>query len=134
MSVHVNRVVLPASAELDTGSASNNAYVAIPFKCRLIRAQFAVRGTEATTASIEVDIVKAGTLTSAQGGTIVLPAADASYKTYYEDTGRNIILEEGDYVIADVSVASSGAKLGQFQVIVEEIPEEDENKSRLIAG
>ena len=120
--------------EVDLNGTGAKLNIAVPCKCRFVRFELLIRGSDANVANIALDQVKSGSGTSA-AALIVKPAADESNKVLYDDTLRNVVYNPGDSFTVNVTAESlNGATLAIPYLVVEEIPEEDANLSALVSA
>jgi len=136
------------TAALSTASTADIYYIAVPFRCKPIRAGFTViTGSTVSSAVIKFDSITytaTGSSTRGDGdvGAITIPhASDYGYKCYYDETDYvdagtgswKGSLSEGDMIVVEVETASTGGDGFPF-VIVEVDPEQPANNSNMIVS
>ena len=124
-----------STAVFDINSTGVKATVAVPFKCRVYRAQVTMTTADAGGFTIRFNkVIKLGGATGAGDvAEIVVPAASAIGKCYYDLVARGMILYEGDTVVLNVTAEGAGASTFAYgQLIVDYIPEVEANSTGMV--
>lgn len=131
---------LVSSAALASDSTGDKYTFAIPFRCRLIRSQVVFEGTSAhaTTAVIKFDKVPTAGSASGRGdgdcGVISKSASNQQGMCLYEYPASNVTLDEGDYVVAEVTTANGDACAFSAALLVEYTPERPANNAAMVSA
>ena len=132
----VNRTVLNIVDIASTASTGDKGTIFVPFKCRVIRAQCLVSGTEATALVVKFDHQPTAGSATGRGdgdiGDITFTAANNQGKVFYDDAALGTLLDEGDAVVVQVTTASTGDKNVAAMLVVEPIPEVPGNNSAMV--
>lgn len=119
---------------VDINNTGAKTTIAIPFRCRVVRFALTCLGTDANDATIVLDAVVNGTA-SAAAATISKPASNCQGKLLYDDGLRDTMVNPGDYYTVNVTAENlNSAQNAIPMLLVEEVPEEDNNLSRIVSA
>jgi len=135
MAAKYENLTALSSVRFDVNSAAVKETVAVPFKCRIYRAQVTM-GT-ADTGGFTIKFNKVTKLGGATGvgdcGIIVVPASSCIGKCYYDVAERGDILYEGDTVQMEITAEGAGASTYAYAtLVVDYIPEVEGNSTGMV--
>lgn len=124
MSAKYENLVALGNTVFDVNTAADKAAFGVPFKCKVLRAEVAVIGTDAGGCTIKFDgTIAGGTRGDGDLGEIVVTAADNHGKVFYDLVAQGTTLNPTDTVSIQVTAEGVTALLVSARLIVDYIPE-----------
>ena len=140
MSASINWLPIVSAAALAMDSTGDKATLTIPYKCKVMRVFALVEGTSshATTGVVKFDKRPTAGSDTSRGdgdvGAISKSASNQQGKYLYEDPSSEILLDEGDQVIVDVTTANGNACAFTAGMLVERVPETPANNTAMVSA
>lgn len=126
------------TAQFSTGTTGDKATITISERCKVERVFCVVEGTEATAATVKFDKRPTAGSDTGRGdgdvGVISFGASNQQGKMLYENPTTTILLDEGDQVVVEVTVASTGAKNTVAGMKVSRVAETPANNTAMVAA
>ncbi|MHA1962081.1 MAG: hypothetical protein ACW99U_17895 [Candidatus Thorarchaeota archaeon] len=113
-------------------TGANVATIVIPVKCHVLRAFCWSNTAVANSFTVSMDSYTSGnTQGAADLANIVVPDSASAFGLYFDDAGRAVELEAGERALVQVDEAGDSGEVGFVGLLVEYLPEIDNNESQL---